>query len=69
MNWIDVTKQNPRPKQKVLAVGIDYKFKDQGQQMEVLQLIGGEWVKSDGEYWDKLYITHWMTLPAPPSND
>lgn len=62
MNWIDVTKQEPNEYEDVLV------HDDDGHiYTATLHIDGDRHFINDCS--DGTLITHWMPLPAPPSND
>lgn len=78
MNWIDVTKQKPVCNYECHETGLTI------SDVVLVSDIGshpsfgmghineyGEWNCYNGEhdFMNVLNVTHWMPLPAPPSND
>lgn len=69
MEWINIKKEKPIDRQRVLAYCIaKYQIKDEWDDFEiqVAYIEGGQWYLDSKDLDEVHLITHWMPLPNEP---
>ena len=67
MEWISVEDRLPDNHQRVTGIGFDYGDVKNKRHYVVCEYFDSIWLGDEDEEFE--YITHWMPLPEPPTEE